>query len=64
MFFKVRDKCDLLCGRGLEAGQGWKGQWLKMIRGLNGVEMIEKFFFFLVEIVRVKLPWKYRCVFR
>lgn len=46
MFFKVRDKCDLLCGRGLEAGQGWKGQWLKMIRGLNGVEMIEKFFFF------------------
>lgn len=46
MFCKVRDKRDLLCGRGLEAGQGWKGQWLKMIRGLNGVEMIENFFFF------------------
>lgn len=45
MFCKVRDNCDLLCGRGLEAGQGWKGQWLKMIRGLNGVEMIQNFFF-------------------
>lgn len=46
MFCKVRDKCDLLSGRGLETEQGWKGQWLKMIRGLNGVEMIQNFFFF------------------
>ena len=45
MFCKVRDKCDLLSGRGLETEQGWKGQWLKMIRGLNGVEMIQNFFF-------------------